>query len=66
MNQPIQLPNPKVTVSRLGMRIIDHERPQPLLKGSSAKRVGKKPRQMGENPFISRVFCLLFGAKNLA
>ena len=23
MNQPIRLPNPKVTVSRLGMRIID-------------------------------------------
>ena len=27
--------------------------------GSSAKRVGKKPRLMGEDPFISRLFCLL-------
>jgi hypothetical protein len=35
-------------------------------KGSSAKRVGKKPRLMGENTFLSRVFWLLFGAKNLA
>jgi hypothetical protein len=34
--------------------------------GSSAKRVGKKPRLMGENPFLSRVFWVLFGAKNLA
>ena len=28
MNQPIQLPNPKVTVSRLGMRIIDQLTPE--------------------------------------
>jgi plasmid stabilization system protein ParE len=35
-------------------------------KGSSTKRVGKKPRVTALKPFVSRMFWLLLGAKNLA
>jgi hypothetical protein len=34
--------------------------------GSSAKRVGEKPPLMALKPFVSRLFWLLLGVKNLA
>jgi hypothetical protein len=38
----------------------------PYRFGSSAKRVGEKPPLTAFKPFVSRLFWLLLGVKNLA